>query len=284
MAVLNKILIADDSSSVRKILCHAIKQIDPTIEIIEASDGVEAVKALASRTIDMAFLDVHMPGISGLDALKLARKHGINTFVVMISGQFEPDLVNKAKEFHAYDYLKKPFEAEEIQRLLSVRQQIARHKSLLVVDDSKIVRRVVFKVLKESQFNLKSSEANSGEQAIQLCRTIPYDIIFIDYHMPGFDGLTGAREIFKTLPNAKIVLMSSDDNPQIIKKAQEAGLCGFMKKPFYPDDVDMVLHEIMGLTPPSFGKKAILFPQESPCEPEQAANDIEAEDEDAILI
>ncbi|SNZ06986.1 Response regulator receiver domain-containing protein [Cohaesibacter gelatinilyticus] len=282
MVALRKILVADDSSTVRTAFCQAIEQIDQTIEIIQAKDGVETAAALANHVVDMAFIDVNMPGMSGIEALELARKAGVDTFVVLMSGHFDPQLISQAKRFHAYDYLKKPFQFDEIKRLLSYQQRIRHQKSLLVVDDSKVVRRVVFKVLNESQFSLNSSEADSGEQAIQLCRSIPYDIIFMDYHMPGFDGLRGAREVMKILPKAKIILMSADGSDQVIEKARTNGLAGFMKKPFYPDDVDMILHEIMGLKPPSIGKEAILFPQKEVSAP--AAKEANAEDDDAFLI
>lgn len=282
MVALRKILIADDSSTVRAAFCQAIEQIDQTIEIVEANDGVQAADALAKHAIDMAFIDVNMPGMTGIEALQMARQAGVDTFVVLMSGQFDPQLIKQAKRFQAYDYLKKPFQFDEIKRLLSYQQHIRRQKSLLVVDDSKVVRRVVFKVLNESQFSLNSSEANSGEQAIQLCRNIPYDIIFMDYHMPGFDGLRGAREVMKILPKAKIILMSADGSDEVIEKARKSGLAGFMKKPFYPDDVDMILHEIMGLKPPSIGKEAILFPQKDPVAPAQQK--ASSEDEDAFLV
>ncbi|MCV6601441.1 MAG: response regulator [Cohaesibacter sp.] len=280
MTEFRKILIADDSSTVRAAFCQALEQIDLTLDIIEARDGVETAAALANHQIDMAFVDVNMPGMSGIEALQLARQAGVNTFVVLMSGHFDPELISEAKRFHAYDYLKKPFQFEEIKRLLSYQQRIRHQTSLLVVDDSKVVRRVVFKVLDESQFALNSSEAESGEQAIQLCRNIPYDIIFMDYHMPGFDGLRGAHEVAKILPKAKIILMSADGSDEVIEKAKAHGLAGFMKKPFYPDDVDMILHEIMGLKPPSIGKKAILFPQTSSPEHSDKGDD----DEYAFLI
>lgn len=282
MVALRKVLIADDASTVRAAFCQAIEQIDQTIEIVQAKDGVETAAALANHVIDMAFIDVNMPGMSGIEALQLARKAGVDTFVVLMSGHFDPQLIAQAKRFHAYDYLKKPFQFDEIKRLLSYQQRIRHQKSLLVVDDSKVVRRVVFKVLNESQFALNSSEADSGEQAIQLCRSIPYDIIFMDYHMPGFDGLRGAVEVMKILPKAKIILMSADGSDEVIEKARANGLAGFMKKPFYPDDVDMILHEIMGLKPPSIGKETILFPQKEVATP--AASEASAEDDDTFLI
>ena len=56
---------------------------------------------------------------------------------------------------------------------------------VLIVDDSSTVRSVIRKVLQASRFRLNSDEADEGAKAIAQVEKQPYDIVFLDCHMPG---------------------------------------------------------------------------------------------------
>lgn len=244
------VLVADDSATVRAFFRRALEVIDPTLTILEAADGRACAEALTTKSIDIAFVDHHMPGITGIEALQLAQAKGGNAFVIVMSGNIDASLIEKAKKFQAYEFLEKPFKVDAIKRLIDQHMSVKRNLSVLVVDDSRVVRRVIFKVLDESIFNVSKSEADSGQLAISLSRTIPYDIIFMDYHMPELNGLEGARRIMEIQPSARIVLMSTKETPELVAQAKSAGLATFLKKPFYPADVDRLLHNLLGLDRP----------------------------------
>ncbi len=244
------ILVADDSSTVRAFFRRALETIDPSLTIIEASDGKACADALTNQNVDIAFVDHHMPGMTGIEAMELAQKQGRDAFVIVMSGNIDAGLIEKAKKFHAYEFLEKPFRVDDVKRVIEQHMTVKRNLSVLVVDDSRVVRRVIFKVLDESIFTVSKSEADSGKLAISLSRTIPYDIIFMDYNMPELNGLEGARQIMDIQPSARIVLMSTNETPQLVEQAKKAGLASFLKKPFYPADVDRLLHTLLGLDQP----------------------------------
>ena len=250
MVASHKILVADDSAAIRMSIVRMIEQINPTYAIVEADNGKDCAQILSTMPISIAFVDIHMPGLSGLAALHLARSQGSNAFVVLMSTDFKPDFVEEAKRYAAYDYLKKPFDADAVREVLRSQQTIKHKLSSLVVDASKTVRRVIFKVLNDSRFAFSSSEAASGEMAINLCRTIPYDLIFMDYHMPGMDALLVGQEILEMQPKTRIVLITSHSDDAIVAKAEAAGFAGVLKMPFYPKDVNGLLYRLLGLEVP----------------------------------
>ena len=80
-----KLLVADDAEAVRAIFREVTQRSCGLVELVEATDGRECVKLLSRCDIDLAFIDVFMPEMSGLEALRGARHVGIKTFVTLMS-------------------------------------------------------------------------------------------------------------------------------------------------------------------------------------------------------
>jgi DNA-binding NarL/FixJ family response regulator len=65
--------------------------------------------------------------------------------------------------------------------------------------------------------------------------------------MPGLNGLETLSEIRRLHPDVQVVLMTSAGNDAVVKRAQAVGAAAFLKKPFYPADIDAVLQGIYSL-------------------------------------
>ena len=103
-------LIVDDEPLLRTHLAHHLAQLWPELEIAgEARNGREAVDLVASLQPDVVFLDVHMPGMNGVEA---ARLMGPDVQIVFVTA-YEQYAV-AAFEQGAIDYLVKPFDAERL--------------------------------------------------------------------------------------------------------------------------------------------------------------------------
>ena len=81
----SKVLIADDSSAVHQLIGNALPD-NYSVSIVHAFDGLECLNAL-DEGVDLAFIDVHMPTMGGMDAVWAARIAGNKTFVALISGR-----------------------------------------------------------------------------------------------------------------------------------------------------------------------------------------------------
>ncbi|MBP1990658.1 response regulator transcription factor [Paenibacillus eucommiae] len=86
--------------------------------IFEASCVSEALEVLSHNAVDLIFLDIKMPGESGLDLLKHLYEHKSEAHVVMISGYDTFDYAQISIRYQAMDYLLKPIKIEDIKRIL----------------------------------------------------------------------------------------------------------------------------------------------------------------------
>jgi len=110
-----KVLVIDDSATVRKQVRTALT--GHGFEIIEATDGVEGLEAIAScQQLAAVICDVNMPRMDGLQMLRLvkAQDHLLALPVLMLTTEAQPALVQQAKESGAKGWLVKPFKPEQL--------------------------------------------------------------------------------------------------------------------------------------------------------------------------
>jgi two-component system chemotaxis response regulator CheY len=211
---------------------------------------------LNGANIDLAFIDVHMPELSGTEAFWSARKQGIQTFVTLMSNPPAAEAVDMAIKLRAYEFLFKPFTAGDALGIMKTFARISSPTKILIVDDSSAVRQIVQKILHGSVFNCEITEAGNGETALTLCRTTEFDAVFLDRNMPGMDGLSTMKRLQLIQSSLKIVMMSAERNLAKEHQALDAGACAFLQKPFHSEDVDKVLHAAFGLRSPTLKLKA----------------------------
>lgn len=103
------ILVADDDPATRDILGRFLGE--QGYRVRTASDGKECLEALRDDPPRVVFLDLEMPGMSGLDVLRNIDKEGIDVTVVTISGHAKTDiLAAKSLELGAAEFVSKPFD------------------------------------------------------------------------------------------------------------------------------------------------------------------------------
>ena len=105
-------------------------------------------------------------------------------------------------------------------------------KTCLVVDDSKVVRKVARRMLEEMGFQV--DEAEHGKVALDYClKTIP-DLILLDWNMPEMDGMQFFQEFIK-LPEhskAKVMFCTTENDFSKIEQAISSGADEYIMKPF----------------------------------------------------
>lgn len=105
-------------------------------------------------------------------------------------------------------------------------------KSCLVVDDSRVIRKVARRILEDLHFDC--AEAADGAEALAWCRAAMPDAVLLDWRMPVMDGLAFLRELRREPGGAapKVVLLSSETEPEQIAEALAAGADEYIMKPF----------------------------------------------------
>jgi len=108
-----KVLIVDDFATMRKVVRNLLKQVGYE-DIVEAEDGVMALKALKSQKIDVIVSDWNMPNMTGLELLKAVRadEELSKTPFLMVTAEALQDNVVAAVKAGVNNYIVKPFTAE----------------------------------------------------------------------------------------------------------------------------------------------------------------------------
>ena len=125
---LMKILVVEDSSSMRAYLTTVIESADHSVEldIVEAASGFEALKMLPHHRFDAILTDINMPDINGLELVSFLKSHPVYKAIpiMVISTEASDEDRRRAAALGAEEYLVKPFRAEDLleklQRLLKV--------------------------------------------------------------------------------------------------------------------------------------------------------------------
>jgi len=114
------ILVVEDSPTMRQLISFAIKRI-PQSRIIEATDGVDALKKLSSEKIDIILADINMPIMDGLKLVSLVRNNPSykNIPIIMITTEGAEEDKNKALAIGANAYLTKPIQTQELMKLVN---------------------------------------------------------------------------------------------------------------------------------------------------------------------
>ncbi|MFI5718489.1 response regulator transcription factor [Nocardia sp. NPDC051750] len=109
--------------------------------------------------------------------------------------------------------------------------------SVLIVDDQALVR-TGLQMLCDSAADIEvAAEADSGEPAVRLARDLSPDVVLMDLHMPGMDGIEATAGITASAPAARIVVLTTFDDDDHLYPALQAGACGFLAKHAAPDRI-----------------------------------------------
>jgi signal transduction histidine kinase len=112
-----RILVADDDPDIRLSLSERLRWLGH--EVVTAADGQAALAAVESHALDLAFLDVSMPRLNGIEALKLMRKRWPNLPVVVVTAYGTIRLAVEAMKEGAVDFVTKPFEQGQIDQTVT---------------------------------------------------------------------------------------------------------------------------------------------------------------------
>ncbi len=116
------VLIVDDSLSMRSVIKKTIKVSGFKVgEYFEAADGLEALKILVDAWVDLVLSDINMPNMNGLELIEKMHEDQIlrSIPVVMVTTEGSQKSVQKSMEMGAKGYIKKPFQPEDIKRILN---------------------------------------------------------------------------------------------------------------------------------------------------------------------
>ena len=119
-----------------------------------------------------------------------------------------------------------------------------RPKKVLIAEDEALIRLDLVELLTEEGFEVVGQAAD-GEEAVKLARELEPDLIIMDVKMPGMDGITAA-EIIGEERIAPILLLTAFSQSELVERARDAGVMGYLVKPFGASEVVPAIEVAIG--------------------------------------
>ena len=245
-----RVLVADDDVDVRSMLAEFLAS--RGVEVVEASDGTETLRhvtrsRLRKVELDGLVLDLEMPRLGGIDALRRIRTYDPALPVIVVTGNLEPALHRQVQALGARAVLRKPMILSQVWEILigddtPVRDRetavpgaevapaaSASSARILVVDDDADLREVVVEFL-ESRGYLTST-APDGLSAVRALAEEPADVVLLDINMPGLCGADALPTIRAIAPRTPVIMMSANIDREVAKRTLAHGAFDYLVKP-----------------------------------------------------
>lgn len=111
------VLVVDDSTLARRLLINALPDAWD-IDVSQASNGSDAIAAYREGRASVMFLDLTMPGMTGFDVLETVRAEGLDSFVIVVSADIQPEARARVKALGAVAFVEKPVSSEKLLPIL----------------------------------------------------------------------------------------------------------------------------------------------------------------------
>jgi Signal transduction histidine kinase len=252
-----KILVVDDNKLNLKVATKVLSDYKVIIETCES--GYECIERIeAGEVYDLILLDDMMPRMSGVETLsKLRGMEKFNIPTVALTANAITGMREKYLQDGFIDYLAKPIEKEELDRVLNsylreseeleeitkeLKNIISEQKRILIVDDNKLNIVVASKFLKPYNFNIES--VTSGQECIERIKSgARYDLIFMDDMMPVIDGVTTYHELQKlegfSIP---VVALTANAMEGSREHYLSEGFNEYMSKPIDKNELNRIIN------------------------------------------
>src|SRR5262249_20039975 len=115
---------------------------------------------------------------------------------------------------------------------------------VLIVDDDDLMRAGLVELLSADSSIHVVGEAATGRQAIDTTRRLDVDIVLMDIRMPDIDGIAATRELSRSAPYAKVVVLTTFEDDDYIFGALRAGASGFLLKRTRPEELIAAVHVV----------------------------------------
>ena len=235
-----RIFVVDDNQDLAESLAEILEQDGHHVEL--AFDGETAVEKFREQSFDITFMDVKLPGMSGMESFFEIRKINPQARVVMMTGYSVEQLLNQAVENGAVGILHKPL---EMSKLFDLLKQIQPDGIILLTDDDHDFVDSLKDFLTDHDYHVVV--AHTGQEAVDRILANHIDVLILDLKLPVLSGL----EAYLTLKRQNrivptiIVTAYAAEEAADIDKLCSMSASGCFTKPFDPQDLLDAIRTIM---------------------------------------
>lgn len=116
---------------------------------------------------------------------------------------------------------------------------------ILIVDDASFMRTLLKDIVRTNGLASEIIEAGDGVEGVKAFQQHKPDLVTMDVNMPRADGIQALRAIMKINPAAKVVMVTSIEQKEIVQDAMKLGARDYVVKPFDRSNVPMVINKVL---------------------------------------
>jgi DNA-binding response OmpR family regulator len=224
--------VVDDDEDLRAAIAEYLEM--HGFETLQAGNGLDALLTLKRARPAAVVLDILMPRLGGLQALKRIQDFDPQVAVIVVTGTTDPELQRLAAVAGARAVLTKPVALADIVRLLREGAPAAKPEPLvagriLLVDDEPALLDMYTDFLTEQHYEVRT--ATDGETAIKTIGEWEPDIVLLDIQMPGPSGVESLATIRALAPDVKVIMVSGISDTDLARRALAYGAFDYVTKP-----------------------------------------------------
>ncbi|GAX62131.1 response regulator receiver protein [Candidatus Scalindua japonica] len=218
------ILVVDDEPGIRITLTEILE--DEGYNVIAAADGYKGIAAAQKKNFEIAFIDMRMPGINGIETFKEIKRISPGTTVFLMTAFLAEETLNEMVGLEIQAILDKPLDLDVI--LKTLKEDLTK-TTILVVDDECSFRETLKEVLGKNGYSAYVAE--DGLTAIKMAKETHFDIVFIDVMLPGINGFQTLEKIKEIDPATNVIMMTDQNIDDFIEPAVSRGAFAHLTKP-----------------------------------------------------
>jgi two-component system CheB/CheR fusion protein len=250
------VLVVDDDDDVREVFVEYLEA--HGCDVLEASNGLEALLHVKRHRPVAIVLDLNMPRLGGIEALKRIHAFDARIRVVVVSANVDDDVRERAEGLAAA-VLDKPLDPARLLAALAgdvtapsrldaspppaaeveIDARPAPQRTLLVADDEAGVREVLEEFFVGKGYQVRT--AVDGPAAVRELTQRSPDVVLLDIDMPGLSGVDVLPTLKALAPGAAVIMVSGTSDVEVAKRALAAGAFDYVTKPV---DLERLLQSV----------------------------------------
>ena len=240
MAEKIRVLIVDDNVPFADSLSDILKE--NRYEAVVVKSGEEALKKVEETPFDVVLVDIKMPVMNGVEAFKGIKKINSRIPVIMMTAFSAEDLIKDALREGAYGVLRKPLDINKIIAMIETAKKGG--CLVMIVDNDPNTRETLKDILENKGFVV--TLAKDGQEAIEIVKERPEDVVFIDMKLPVLNGLETYLELKKINPKITAILITAyrEEMQDLIEAALRQDVYACLYKPLDPQKILQLIEEI----------------------------------------
>lgn len=233
-----RILIIDDEGVVRDALRAVLPQRGH--EVVVAAEPAAGLRLFKEGGADLVLLDRSFAAV-----LKEIKEQSPQTPVIVLTGFFDPQLVEKYHKLGASHFLAKSMGLEAlvmvISRTLGAPAQAKRPEGgkarVLVVDDDEQIRTILKRYLEAKGYGVET--ASNGVEGLRLVASWKPHLVLLDVSMPELDGIETLKRIRQSDPKVSVMMVTGGEDLEVAKECMGLGASDFIMKPLNFEYLDL---------------------------------------------